>query len=120
MALEVSSLTVVAFAVHAGVTDFLAPALFALGFGQGIALPTLVRATIGKVEGNSAGLVAGLVSTALQVSAALSVAVIGGLFYRVLGNHPDPTTIAFAFTISTGAIALFLLAAAWLAFEPFT
>ena len=118
MALEVVSLTVVAFAVHAGVTDFLAPALFGLGFGQGIALPTLVRATIGKVEGNSAGLVAGLVSTALQVSAALSVAVIGSLFYMVLGKHPDPTTIAYAFTISTGAIALSLLAAAWLAFEP--
>ena len=115
MVLEAISLVGVALSVHAGTSYLLSSALFVLGFGQGIALPTLVRAMVDRVGGNGAGLVAGLVNCALQISAALSVAIIGGLFYTVLGNHRDPTAITYAFTIATVAISVSLLAAALLA-----
>lgn len=114
MVLEVISLVGVALSVHTDTSYFLSSALFVLGFGQGIALPTLVRALIDRVEGKIAGLVSGLVSSVLQISAALSVAVIGGLFYSVLGNRSDPATITYAFTISTVIISVSLFAAALL------
>ena len=114
MVLEVIGLVGVALSVYTDTSYLLSSALFVLGFGQGIALPTLVRALIDRVEGKIAGLVSGLVSSTLQISAALSVAVIGGLFYMVQGIHPDPTATTYAFTISTVIIGVSLLMAALL------
>lgn len=89
-------------------------ALLAVGLGQGVGLPTLVRVVVERVDSRWAGLAAGLVNSALQVSGALGVAMIGGLFYAQLRAHSDPTGIAHAFAVATAAIGVFTLIGAWL------
>jgi MFS family permease len=54
--------------------------LAVIGFGQGLALPSLIRLTVTRVPRAFAGLASGLVNATLQISAALSVAVVGGVF----------------------------------------
>lgn len=83
----------------------LATVLFIIGFGQGLAVPTLMRMITGCVDAAFSGMIAGIASSTLQVSTALSVALIGGVFYTVLGAHDDPATITHAFVIAILCIA---------------
>lgn len=64
----------------------LAALLFVTGLGQGLAMPTLVRMVTSRVAPQLSVMIAGVTSAALQISTALSVAVIGGIFYSMLGN----------------------------------
>lgn len=64
----------------------LAALLFMTGRGQGLAMPTLVRMVTGRIAPLFSGMIAGVTSAALQIRTALSVAVIGGIFYSMLGN----------------------------------
>jgi len=86
----------------------LAPLLFSIGFGQGLALPTLMRMVTGRVAPAYSGMIAGVVSSTLQISTALSVAVIGGIFYSALGARTDPAAITEAFKIALACIAFCL------------
>ena len=86
----------------------LAAIMFAIGFGQGLALPTLMRMVTGRVAPVFSGMIAGIASSTLQVSTALSVAVIGGIFYTVLGARTDPAAITQAFTVAILCIAFCL------------
>lgn len=81
-------------------------------------MPALIKAVLADVEERHAGLAAGVVMTALQVGAALGVAVVGGIFYAALGAHPDPGAYAHAFSLAlacniallgVGSILAFLL-----------
>lgn len=92
----------------------LAAILFVIGFGQGLALPTLMRMVTGRVAPAFSGMIAGIASSTLQVSTALSVAVIGGVFYTVLGARTDPAAIAQAFIVAILCIAFCLAAGAGL------
>lgn len=87
---------------------WLAPILFSIGFGQGLGLPTLMRMVTGRVAPEYSGMIAGVASSTLQISTALSVAVIGGVFYSLLGTHTDPEAITHAFMIALLCIALCL------------
>jgi sugar phosphate permease len=71
-----------------------------LGFGQGWALPTLVRSVINRAPATGSGMIAGITNSALQVSAALGVAVIGGVFFSVAGTSPDASTLARALVVA--------------------
>ncbi|MDR5756326.1 MFS transporter [Caballeronia sp. LZ035] len=71
-----------------------------LGFGQGWALPTLVRSVINRAPVTGSGMIAGITNSALQISAALGVAVIGGVFFSVAGTSPDPSTLARALVVA--------------------
>jgi hypothetical protein len=86
----------------------LAAALFVIGFGQGLALPTLMRMVTGRVAPALSGMIAGIASSTLQVSTSLSVAIIGGIFYTTLGTRQDPAAIAHAFIVALLSISLFL------------
>ncbi|KWZ32721.1 MFS transporter [Burkholderia anthina] len=86
----------------------LAAALFVIGFGQGLALPTLMRMVTGRVAPALSGMIAGIASSTLQVSTSLSVAIIGGIFYATLGTHEDPASIAHAFIVALLSISFFL------------
>lgn len=90
--------------------------LFVIGFGQGLAMPTLMRMITGRVAPALSGMMAGVTSSTLQVSTALSVAVIGGIFYGVLGIDTDPTAISHAFTIALLCMAACLVLGAGLSF----
>jgi sugar phosphate permease len=65
-----------------------------LGFGQGWALPTLVRSVIDRAPVSGSGMIAGITNSALQISAALGVAVIGGVFFSVAGTSPSASSMA--------------------------
>jgi MFS family permease len=86
----------------------LAVLLFLIGFGQGLGLPTLMTMITGRVAPAHAGMIAGIASSTLQVSTALSVALVGGIFYTVLGGRDDPAAIAHAFVLAALCIALCL------------
>lgn len=83
----------------------LAGILFIIGFGQGLGLPTLMRMITGRVAPVYSGMIAGVASSTLQISTALSVAVIGGIFYTVLGTRTDPAAITQAFIVALACIA---------------
>jgi MFS family permease len=79
--------------------------LFLIGFGQGLALPTLMRMVTGRVAPAYSGMIAGITSATLQISTSLSVALIGGVFYTLLGEQATAFSITHAFTISILCIA---------------
>lgn len=54
--------------------------LLLIGFGQGLATPGLMHMVICRVPPDVSGMIARVASSTLQVCAALSVAVIGGVF----------------------------------------
>jgi MFS family permease len=83
----------------------LSTALLLTGLGMGVSLPTMLRVVVERVAAHRAGLVAGIVNSTLQVSAAIAVAILGGLFYGVMGSHADPTAIAPAFAVTLLSVA---------------
>jgi len=85
--------------------SLLAPALALLGLGMGMSIPTMVRVIVERVEPHRAGLVGGMVNSTLQVSAAIGVALLGGLFYTALGSRTDPASVARAFAMTLLAVA---------------
>jgi MFS family permease len=90
-------------------------ALLCLGLGIGMSVPTMARVIVERVEPNRAGLVGGMVNSTLQVSSAVGVAVLGGLFYTALGTRPDAAAVTHAFAITLLAIAATHLGGAVLA-----
>lgn len=113
MLLQVAGLLGTSASVITGRPEYLPLPLFFIGMGQGIALPNLVGKIIGLVDKQSSGLASGLVTSIFQISAALSVAIIGGLFFALVADAFDPRSINYAYTISAIAIAASLLVAAW-------
>ncbi len=92
----------------AGRTPMLAPlgvALAMIGFGMGMSIPTLFRVIVERIDPRHAGLVGGLVNSTLQVSAAMGVALLGGLYFTVLGTRSDPGSVATAFSITLLGVA---------------
>lgn len=80
--------------------DLLVPGLVVAGLGFGIAMPALIRVVISSVDAQHAGLASGMVITALQISAALGVAIIGGIFYSALRGQETSGAYAHAFATS--------------------
>jgi EmrB/QacA subfamily drug resistance transporter len=93
----------------AHVTPTFAPfamALLIMGLGLGTSIPTMARVVVERVEPSRAGLVGGLVNSMLQVSAAIGVALLGGLFFTVLGHQTDARSISVAFAITLIGVAI--------------
>ena len=72
---------------------------------MGLSIPTMVRVVVERVAQHRAGLVGGMVNSTLQASAAMGVAILGGLFFAVLGGRTDPSSIAHAFSVTLFGIA---------------
>jgi Na+/melibiose symporter-like transporter len=64
----------------------LAPVLLVYGAGQGLVMPTLVSTILINIHGHDAGSASGVLSTVQQASFAIGVAVIGSVFFSVLGS----------------------------------
>ncbi len=114
MGLQAAGLAATAVMISAGVPRFLFVALFLVGVGQGIALPNLVQTVVSGIDKTRSGLASGLVNSMFQISGALAAALIGGLFFSVLGTATDPRSIGHAYSIAALAIAVCLLIAGWL------
>jgi MFS family permease len=74
-------------------------------------MPSVIKAVIGDVDQRHAGLAAGMVISTFQIGAALGVAVIGGIFYAVLGTAQTEEAYGRAFAVGLGC-NVFLLALA--------
>ncbi|WP_144631202.1 MFS transporter [Bordetella genomosp. 13] len=92
----------------------LAVILFVAGFGQGLGMPSLMRMVTGRVAPAYSGMIAGIVTSTLQIGVALSVAVIGGIFYNLMDGRPEPEVITRAFVVAVLCIAGCLVAGAGL------
>ncbi len=90
----------------------LAGTVFLAGFGQGIAMPRLFNTALQDVPVQQGGLAAGIVNSALQIGAAISVAGVGSLFFAVLGSATGPAAYAHAFGIAMIAVVAALAGAA--------
>jgi predicted MFS family arabinose efflux permease len=77
--------------------------VFLAGFGQGIAYPRLFNTALGDVPPQQAGVAAGVLTSALQIGAAISVAAIGSLFFAVLGHGVGRDAYARAFGVAQAA-----------------
>ncbi len=92
----------------------LAPALFIAGLGNGLGLSPLVGTVLAGLAPQEAGAGAGIVTTTLQVGNALGVALIGLLFFTLLGGAGESVAYAHVFAMTLPACAVLLLAAAFL------
>ena len=81
------------------------------GFGQGIAYPRLFNTALGDVPPHQAGVAAGVLTSALQIGAAISVAGIGSLFFAVLGHGGGRDAYAHAFGVAQAATSAALAVA---------
>ena len=117
MAIQVTGYGAVAAVIASG-HDGLPVLLTVLlaGFGQGIAYPRLFNTVLGDVSPHQAGVAAGVLTSALQIGAAISVAAIGSLFFTVLGTGAGRNDYARAFAIAQAAITLALAVAMLLSF----
>jgi MFS family permease len=86
------------------------------GFGQGIAYPRLFNTALGDVAPHQAGVASGVLTSALQIGAAISVAAIGSLFFAVLGDGQGRDAYAHAFAIAQAATTVALAVAMLLSF----
>jgi MFS family permease len=114
MTLEAAGLFGTAALISFGAPEFLFVALFLIGAGQGIALPNLVKTVVQRVDPARSGLASGLVNSMLQIGGALATALIGGLFFSILGSASDERSIGHAYSVAAVAIGLCLLIAGWL------
>ncbi len=102
-----------AYAAGAGLRGFeLAPALFVAGLGNGLGLSPLVGTVIAGLAPQESGAGAGIVTTTLQVGNAFGIAIMGLLFFAVLGNGAPGASYAHAFAMTLPACAALLLCAA--------
>lgn len=114
MTLEAAGLFATAALISFGAPEYLFVALFFIGAGQGIALPNLVKTVVQRVDPAKSGLASGLVNSMLQIGGALATALIGGLFFSILGSSSDVGSIGHAYSVAAVAIGLCLLIAGWL------
>jgi EmrB/QacA subfamily drug resistance transporter len=114
MAIQVTGYGAVAAVIVAGFDGWpVVLTVLLAGFGQGIAYPRLFNTTLGDVAPHQAGVAAGVLTSALQIGAAISVAAIGSLFFGVLGHGFGRDAYAYAFGIgqmaTTGALLVAML-----------
>jgi EmrB/QacA subfamily drug resistance transporter len=90
----------------------LAPATVLIGLGQGIALPSLIGAVLAHVRPERAGAAAGILTTTQQFGAASGIAIIGAIFYAVLGSAPSTGTFVSGMVVSMSVSAALVAVAA--------
>lgn len=117
MSLEVAGLAITASLVAFAEPTWLPAPLALVGVGQGIAHPALVRLNVDQVEERWAGLAAGVVSGVLQISAALSVALVGGVFFSLVPDDASATDVATGFSVASIMIASALACGAALSYR---
>ncbi|WP_315834710.1 MFS transporter [Bradyrhizobium prioriisuperbiae] len=101
-ALQVIGFGAVALTVDGRLSGSLLPGLVCAGLGFGIVMPMVIKVVIGNVDPRHAGLASGIAISTFQIASALGIAVIGGVFYSVLGDRPDANTYAQAFAVALG------------------
>src|SRR3984957_10592125 len=79
--------------------------LICAGVGQGLLQPSTVRIVLAEVEPEQAGLAAGVVTSTLQIGAAVGVAAVGSVFFAVLGQQAGAVAYGNAFACALAVAA---------------
>ena len=93
-----------------------APATALIGIGQGLMIPSLMSAVLSHVRPEQAGSAAGVLTTTQQFAIASGVAVIGAVFYQVIGGTPSRASFVTGLTVVAWVDAAILILAAVLTF----
>ena len=80
-----------------------APATALIGIGQGLMVPSLMSAVLTHVRPEQAGAAAGVLTTTQQFAIASGVAVIGAVFYEVIGGAPTRASFVSGWWWSRGS-----------------
>jgi EmrB/QacA subfamily drug resistance transporter len=88
----------------------LMPVLLVYGVGQGLVFPRLISAALSRVRVADAGSASGVLTTVQQVAYSLGVAVIGSVFFSVLGHGaaPEPHAAALSAALLCNVVLLLL------------
>ncbi|WP_175695181.1 MFS transporter [Burkholderia ambifaria] len=81
----------------------------AIGVGQGLVLPSVVRIVLAEVDAARAGVASGMVTAMLQIGAAVGAATLGGLFFARLGAQPAALDYLQGFRTAMWALTVVLL-----------
>lgn len=93
-----------------------APATTLIGLGQGLTVPSLMSAVLAHVRHERAGAAAGVLTTTQQFAIASGVAIIGAVFYGVIGSVPSRAGFVSGLVVNAWIDAALLLLAAALTF----
>ena len=105
MAIQVTGYAAIGLCVALQSADGpLAAAVFVGGLGQGIAMPRLIDMVLSEIPPQQAGLAAGILNSTLQLGTSVSVALIGPLFFSVLGHRTGATAYGEAFAAAMAAV----------------
>jgi hypothetical protein len=88
--------------------------LLVIGAGYGVVFPGLNGVVLSETPAAHAGSASGLLATFQQIGAALGVAIVGTLFFSVLGAGTGAASYGDALGASTGYVAAALAAVALL------
>jgi EmrB/QacA subfamily drug resistance transporter len=93
-----------------------APATALIGIGQGLMVPSLMGAVLTHVRPEQAGAAAGVLTTTQQFAIACGVAIVGAVFYQVIGGAPTRASFVSGLEVVTWIDAGLLVIAAGLTF----
>lgn len=96
---------------------WLIPGMVVVGFGNGLALPSIIGAVLLRIPTPQAGMAAGALTTVQQFGNAIGVTVVGTVFFSVLGAKPNVHGYVTAMTVSASicaALAVVVLGASFL------
>jgi EmrB/QacA subfamily drug resistance transporter len=93
-----------------------APATALIGIGQGLMVPSLMSAVLAHVRPERAGAAAGVLTTTQQFAIASGVALLGAVFYHVIGGAPTRASFVSGLVAIAWVDAALLVAAAVLTF----
>lgn len=88
----------------------LVPALLVQGFGVGLGLTPLVGTIVSRVQSRDAGAAAGVVSTAFQMGNVLGIALVGLVFFILLGLQSAASTHAVQYVAAISGTLPFIAA----------
>jgi EmrB/QacA subfamily drug resistance transporter len=83
-----------------GSSWLLVPGLAVDGIGMGLVVAPLALTVLARVNPQYAAAASGVLTTALQVGNSLGVAIIGLVFFNVLGSHTGPSAYGHAYNMS--------------------
>jgi predicted MFS family arabinose efflux permease len=111
MAVQVGFYTLIGLLVARGIGGWtMTTVVFLAGLGQGTAFPRLFATVLGEVPPAQGGVAAGITNSAMQIGSAVSVAVVGSLFFLILGDATGERAYAHAFSVAqwTATAGIFL------------
>lgn len=106
--IQIIGFGIVALAMFGKVPNHTSVALAIAGLGYGIVLPSAIRAVISGVDPRHAGLASGIAISTFQIGAALGVAIIGGIFFNLLGDGRSLLAYENAFGVGLSCNILLL------------